>query len=76
MSKEECQTLFKTQNWYKLFVKRILLLRGPKRLEDLTKNGYGYDIISSAFAWSESQEGYDYWREISIEWRKLIRDVS
>lgn len=76
MSKEECQTLFKNQNWYKLFVKRVLLLRGPKRLKDITKDGYGYDIISSAFAWADSQEGYVYWREISIEWRKLLRDVS
>lgn len=76
MSKEERQTLLKNQNWYKLFVKRVLLLRSSIRLEGLIEGEYRYNMINGAFAWSESQEGYDYWHEISTEWRKLVRDVS
>ena len=76
MSKEERQTLLKKQNWYKLFVKQVLLLRSSKRLKVLIKSGYGPYLINSAFAWEESQEGYYYWQEISYEWEKLVRDVS
>lgn len=76
MSKEERQTLFENQNWYKLFIKRVLLLRGSKRLKDLTKDGYKCGIISSAFAWDESQEGYDYWLYISESWRRIYRSIE
>ena len=76
MSKEKRQTLFEKQNWYKLFVKRLSPFNSSTRLEFLIKDGYSYDIISYAFDWSESQEGYNYWHEISIKWQNLIRDVS
>jgi hypothetical protein len=76
MTKEECKILLESQNWYKLFHKRITIYGSPSRLECVLKNRPKLDIISSAFAWWEAPEGDDYWRKISNEWRNLVRGAS
>lgn len=42
----------------------------PISLEYIVKESVnGSDLISSAFTWSNSPEGYEYWRELDIKWR-------
>jgi len=42
----------------------------PISLEYLVKKSVnGTDLISSAFIWGSSPEGYEYWRDLDMKWR-------
>ena len=41
--------------------------------EDLLSRRYGINLINSAFFWSNTTEGFDYWKRLDMEWRCIFR---
>lgn len=76
MTKEECKVLLQSQNWYKLFKKRVIENRGAYRMAQILQDAHRYDCITGAFCWDDTPEGIDYWSEISRYWSEVVEDVS
>lgn len=36
--------------------------------KDLLGTNFGRNLINSAFFWSNTKEGFDYWKRLDIEW--------
>lgn len=39
----------------------------------LQKNGSNKDLVGMAFDWSKTEEGFDYWEEVSEVWERLCK---
>ena len=42
----------------------------------LQKNGSDKDLVSMAFEWFETEEGFDYWDEVSEAWERLCKKIE
>ena len=42
----------------------------------LQKNGSDKDLVSTAFEWYETEEGFDYWDEVSEVWERLCKKIE
>ena len=58
------------------FAKNFKEQRGIDVNTWLQKNGSDKDLISTAFEWYETEEGFDYWDEVSEVWERLCRKIE
>ena len=42
----------------------------------LQKNRSNKDLVGMAFDWSKTEEGFDYWEEVSEVWERLCRKIE
>lgn len=42
----------------------------------LQKNGSNKALVSMAFEWSETEEGFDYWDEVREVWERLCKKIE
>ena len=42
----------------------------------LQKNGSNKDLVRMAFDWSKTEEGFDYWDEVSEVWERLCKKIE
>ena len=42
----------------------------------LQENGSNKDLVGMAFDWSKTEEGFDYWEEVSEVWERLCKKIE
>ena len=58
------------------FTKNFREQRGIDVNTWLQKNGSNKDLVRMAFDWSKTEEGFDYWDEVSEVWERLCRKIE
>jgi hypothetical protein len=48
----------------------------PGGLRQYLKEIHPYGELSGSFPWSNSKEGYDFWRKLNIEWMGTLKKIT
>lgn len=67
---EQIKAWLEAQPWYEQFKKNVEIHHYPFDINNFLKRKYGDFTIVRAFSWQYSNEGFEYWRGIDMEFTK------
>lgn len=71
MNRDKIIALFKSQNWYSLWVERFKE-NNLGSYTDYLSSERMKEYINWAFTWDCTPEGEEYWGDIDDEWRGIV----
>jgi hypothetical protein len=67
------KVFLKQNNVFNLYEKRTRSCKHLKTFYEITAHSY---LLSGAFTWNSTLEGYDFWRKLNDEWRESLNTGS
>lgn len=71
-SKEDIAKYLYTQEWFPKYVANIIIQ--SKCFEEIITGIYGSDSIDVAFTWALTEEGWEFWHQIDLDFHKWYKE--